>query len=205
MLRKIVKKDVWKNESKRERERERERRNPGQGSTGFGSVALHIPAHLAGAGRGALSAISITNPGRLRIHVDTWTWTGSQTKFVLPYILGSRTHLPLKDWLLFPPSLPSSSSLSFSPFLCTYLFISRFLSFSSFYPSLCPKGAVPEVTDPSSLIKILSSERMKVQRRRFIGSLRAWEFDAIENRIISRNGMIEEYYLFKGTKLKDLF
>ena len=43
-------------------------------------------------------------PGRLRIHVDTWTWTSSQTKFVLPYILGSCTHLPLKDWLLFPPA-----------------------------------------------------------------------------------------------------
>lgn len=48
----------------REREGERrERESPGQGSTRFGSVALHIPAHLAGAGRGALSAISITNPG----------------------------------------------------------------------------------------------------------------------------------------------
>lgn len=45
------------------RERERGRESLGQGSTRFGSVALHIPAHLAGAGRGALSAISITNPG----------------------------------------------------------------------------------------------------------------------------------------------
>lgn len=50
-------------------------------------------------------------PGRLRIHVDTWTWTGSQTKFVLPYILGSCTHLPLKDWLLFPPA-PRDRGLS---------------------------------------------------------------------------------------------
>lgn len=50
-------------EGAQKEERERERESPGQGSTRFGSVALHIPAHLAGAGRGALSAISITNPG----------------------------------------------------------------------------------------------------------------------------------------------
>lgn len=50
-------------ERERERGRGRERDTPEQGSTRFSSVALHIPAHLAGAGRGALSAISITNPG----------------------------------------------------------------------------------------------------------------------------------------------
>lgn len=63
-------------------------------AVGLVFVALH-PAHLAGAGRGTLSAISITTRAvaHSRRHVDG----RGQTKFVLPYILGPRTHLPLKD------------------------------------------------------------------------------------------------------------
>lgn len=55
-------------EGRRESERKRERERGGDGEKGrdadpgaFGTIAY--PAHLAGAGRGALSAISITNPG----------------------------------------------------------------------------------------------------------------------------------------------
>lgn len=71
-------------------------------------VALH-PAHLAGAGRGTLSAISITSRAvaHSRRHVDG----RSQAKFVLPYILG--LHSSNSRRLI--AFLHSSSSLQSNP------------------------------------------------------------------------------------------
>ena len=71
----------------------------GEGERGSRSVRYHCISRTSRRCRAWCLVGNIDyKPGRLRIHVDTWTtWTGSPTKFVLPYILGSCTHLPLKD------------------------------------------------------------------------------------------------------------